>query len=95
MDDAHLSLRLPGDLASALDRLAETRGVGKSKLVREAVGQYLTGNTAPEDATPLLAADFRKVWDALPHLSVDEATAFDTDVQQARAALAPPDDPWA
>lgn len=95
MDDAHLSLRLSGDLASTLDRVAESRGVSKSKLVREAVTQYLTGGTTRDDAAPLLAADFRKVWDALPHLGVDEATAFETDVQQARAALAPPDDPWA
>ena len=95
MDDAHLSLRLPADLASTLDRIAELRGVGKSQLVREAVSQYLTGGAARDDAAPLLAADFRKVWDALPHLSVDEATAFETDVQQARAALALPDDPWA
>ena len=95
MDDAHLSLRLPADLATTLDRLAESRGVGKSKLVREAVSQYLTGGTARDAAAPLLAADFRKAWDALPHLSVDEAAAFETDVQQARAALALPDDPWA
>lgn len=95
MDDAHFSLRLPADLASSLDRIAESRGVGKSKLVREAVSQYLTGGAARDDAPPLLAADFRRVWDALPHLSVDEATAFETDVQQARAALALPDDPWA
>ena len=95
MDDAHFSLRLPTDLARTLDRFAESRGIGKSKLVREAVSQYLTGGAARDDASPLLAADFRKVWDGLPHLSVDEATAFETDVQQARSALAPPDDPWA
>ena len=95
MDDAHFSLRLPGDLARTLSRIAESRGVGKSKLVREAVSQYLTGGAAREDVAPLIAADFQKVWDALPHLSVDEAAAFDTDVQQARAALAPPEDPWA
>lgn len=95
MDDTHLSVRMPVDLASTLDRLAESRGVGKSKLVREAVSQYLTGGAARDDAARLLAGDFRKVWDALPHLSVGEATAFDTDVQQARAALALPDDPWA
>lgn len=95
MDDAHLSLRLPADLARTLDRMAESRGVGKSRLVREAVSQYLTGRTAPDDAAPLLAADFRKVWEELPHLSVDEAAAFETDVQQSRAALALPEDPWA
>lgn len=95
MDDAHLSLRLPDDLASLLNRVAKARGIGKSTLVREAVTQQLTGGSARDGAAPLLAADFRKVWDALPHLSVDEAAAFDTDVQQARAALAPPDDAWA
>lgn len=95
MDDAHLSLRLPGDLARALDQVAESRGVGKSKLVREAVVQYLGGGGNRPDEAPLLAGELRKAWDALPHLSVDEATAFDTDMQQARAALAPPEDPWA
>ena len=95
MDDAHLSLRLSADLASSLDRIAESRGVGKSQLVREAVSQYLTGGAVRDDAPPLLAADFRKVWDALPHLSADEAIAFETEVQQARAALKLPDDPWA
>ena len=95
MDDAHLSLRLSADLASSLDRIAESRGVGKSQLVREAVSQYLTGGAVRDAAPPLLAADFGKVWDALPHLSVDEATTFETDVQQARAALRLPDDPWA
>lgn len=95
MDDAHLSLRLPGDLAKTLDHVAEARGVGKSKLVREAVAQYLSSGGCRSDEAPLLAGELRKAWDALPHLSVDEATAFDTDMQQARAALAPPEDPWA
>lgn len=95
MDDAHLSLRLPFELARTLDRVAESRGVGKSKLVREAVTQYLTGSVERPDDSPLLAGVLRRAWDALPHLSVDEAAAFDTDVQQARSALAPPQDPWA
>lgn len=95
MDDAHLSLRLPVDLARTLDHVAEARGVGKSKLVRDAVAQYLSGGGSRPDDAPLLAGDLRKAWDALPHLSVDEAAAFDTDMQQARAALAPPEDPWA
>lgn len=95
MDDAHLSLRLPAELARTLDRIADARGVGKSKLVREAVSLYLTGGTARDDAEPLLAAEFRRIWDALPHLSADEAAAFETDVRQARSALALPDDAWA
>ena len=95
MDDAHLSLRLPSDLAKTLDHIAESHGVSKSKLVREAVVQYLGGGGKNPEEAPLLAGELRKAWDALPHLSVDEATAFDTDLQQARAALAPPEDPWA
>lgn len=95
MDDAHLSLRLPSDLARTLDHVAEARGVGKSKLVREAVAQYLSSGGSRPDDIPVLAGELRKAWDALPHLSVDEATAFDTDMQQARAALAPPEDSWA
>ncbi|MDE3151621.1 MAG: CopG family transcriptional regulator, partial [Gemmatimonadota bacterium] len=37
MKDAHLTLRLPADLAALLDRRARERDTGRSQLVREAV----------------------------------------------------------
>jgi hypothetical protein len=95
MEDAHLSLRLPDALADALDRAAAAKGLPKSKLVREAVAQYLTGGAPRPNRPPRSAREFLLIWDALPHLSVDEATRFDTDIQSARSSLAPPVDPWA
>lgn len=95
MEDSHLTLRLSADVALSLRRLAESRGVPKSRLVREAVAQYLSGGTLRAEVSPLLARDFKTMWEALPHLSVDEATRLHTDLQLARTALAPPDDPWA
>lgn len=95
MEDSHLTLRLSADVALSLQRLAESRGLPKSRLVREAVAQYLAGGAPRTEASPLLARDFRAMWEALPHLSVDEATRLDTNLQRARTALAPPDDPWA
>ncbi len=95
MEDAHLTLRLSADVVQSLERLAESRGMPKSRLVREAVAQFLNGDATRPEAPPLSARDFKAVWESLPHLSVDEATRLDTDLQRARAALAPPDDPWA
>ena len=95
MSNAHLSLRLPDYLATALDRAAAARGIGKSRIVREAVGQYLARDVARGEAAPLLAGEFRTIWEALPHLNVDEAATFDRDGREARATLALPDDPWA
>jgi hypothetical protein len=95
MEDSHLTLRLSADVVQSLERLAESRGMPKSRLVREAVAQYLSGDAPRPESSPLLARDFKAVWESLPHLSVDEATRLDTDLQRARAALAPPGDPWA
>lgn len=95
MRNTHLTLRLTVDLARSLERLAASRSLPKSHLVREAVAQYLSGDAPRPEASPLLARDFKALWESLPHLSVDEATRLDTDLQRARAALAPPGDPWA
>ena len=95
MKNNPLTLRVADDLAQALERLADSRGIPKSRLVREAIAYYLGADTTRSDKSPLLARDLVPVWDTLPHLTIDEAARFDTDLRQARAALAPPDDPWA
>ena len=46
------SFRLPSELSRALTRLARTRGVPKSQLVREALERYLA---APETVTTSLS----------------------------------------
>jgi len=95
MTDTHLTLRITGDLAKALARMADARSIPKSRLVRDAIAHYLAAGTQRSGEPPLLAGDLMQLWDALPHLAIDEATQFDTDLRQARAALAPPDDAWA
>ena len=40
--DAQITLRLPKELARQVARIAKTRGVKKSQVVREAVADYLS-----------------------------------------------------
>ncbi len=94
MKDTHLTLRLPHALAEKLDRAAELRGVPKSGVVREAVAHYLVAGKQRPDSPPLLAGEFARIWDALPHLTIAEAGKFDTDLRRAREALPLPVDPW-
>lgn len=95
MEDAHLTLRLPEAVVKELEREAEQRGIPKSRLVREAVASYFVGGTRQAEPPQLLARDLARQWDELPHLTIDEASALEIDLQQARAAIAPPGDPWA
>lgn len=95
MNRTHLTLRIPDDLATALERLTESRGVPKSGLVREAVAQYLVAGKTRLEVPPLRARDFMLMWDALPHLTVAEAAGLDADLTRARSDLLPPGDPWA
>jgi predicted transcriptional regulator len=95
MRDTHLSVRISDELAASLERLAEARGTPRSGLVREAVAQYVVSGAPRADAPQLLARDFKRAWEALPHLAPEEAAALDTDIRQARSTLLPPDDPWA
>lgn len=94
MKDAHLTLRLPHDLARELDRAAELRGTPKSGLVREAVAHYLEAGKQRPEAPPLLAGEFSRIWNALPHLTIAEAGKLDADICRAREALPPLVDPW-
>ena len=56
MNKAHLTLRLPADLARSLARWARVRGVPKSQVAREAVARYLAP-TSEERSPPFTAGD--------------------------------------
>ncbi len=95
MKDSHLTLRLPADLARALDRRAGERDLGRSQLVREAVTAYLSGAAATSSARVMPSGrELAERWAALPRLSDDEATALGNDIDAARRALPAPEDGW-
>ena len=94
MQNAHINLRLPSDLANELTRVADARGIPKSGLVREAVAHYLVAGKQRPEAPTLLAGEFARIWDALPHLTMAEAENLDADTCRAREALPPLVDPW-
>lgn len=48
--DTQTTIRLPRELASALEALAEERGVAKSQIIREALERYLASNVEPTRA---------------------------------------------
>lgn len=50
--DAQITVRLPQDLAQALERLAAERGIGRSELLRQALRAYLEGPTTAETERP-------------------------------------------
>ena len=94
MKDAHLTLRLPAELARALARWARARHVPKSQVVREAVARYLS--PPPSARTPpVTAGDFADRWATLPRLTAEEARDFEADIAAARGALPPVRDTWA
>lgn len=93
MKDAHITLRLPADVARALVRRARDTGVAKSHLVREAVASYL--GARPTSARPsMTAAELAERWPTVPRLTPDEATALAADLAAARTALPPPPTAW-
>ena len=94
MKDAHLTLRLPEDLARTLERAADARGVAKSMVVREAVTEYLAGH-GPRAVVPTARArDVANLWRAIPPLGAEQGNAFARDIEASRDELAPPHDPW-
>jgi len=96
MKDSHLTLRLPADLARALARLARTRRLPKSQVVREAVVSYLAPSSAPAERPPRVTArTFGERWAALPRLTPEEVCDLEADIAAARAALPPVRAPWA
>ena len=95
MKDSHLTLRLPADLAAALDRRAGERDLARSQLVREAVTAYLAGAGAAASERPAPSGrELARRWGAVPRLTDDEATAFGADIAAARGALPAPEDGW-
>ncbi len=95
MKDSHLTLRLPADLAAALDRRAGERDLGRSQLVREAVRAYLAGAAATSSAHIMRSGrELAERWAALPRLGHDEAAALGDDIVAARRALPAPEDAW-
>lgn len=93
MKEAHLTLRLPAELARALARRARDAGVAKSYVVREAVTAYLAGLRTATPTT-VTAAELAARWRALPHLTPAEASTLGDDLAAARAELPEPRTAW-
>ncbi|MBL8996296.1 MAG: ribbon-helix-helix protein, CopG family [Gemmatimonadetes bacterium] len=89
-----VSVRLPRELARALERSAAARGVPKSAVVREAVSQYLI-DPPPRPAVRLVSgADLARAWAQRPRLAPGDAEAFERDIREAREFPLPQQDPW-
>lgn len=94
MKDSHLTLRLPATLARLLERLAHTRGLPKSHLVREAVAIYVGGVDMDRGERTITARELAKRWRSIPHLTPEEADDLSTDIADARAKLPTPESRW-
>jgi len=93
MKESHLTLRLPADLARALEQRARARGVPKSQLAREAVARYLS--TASTPVRPAFTGgDLADLWPSLPRLTAAEAEALETDIEAGRRELPPVRTAW-
>jgi Arc/MetJ-type ribon-helix-helix transcriptional regulator len=92
----YLTLRLPAELARALSRLAKTRRLSKSAVVREAVERYLAPPAPEEPTRRVTGRELAALLDSLPRLSPEEAKAFARDLARARSELAQVEarDPW-
>lgn len=93
MKDKHLTVRIPADLARALARWAQERGVPKSQVAREAVVRYLAPATL-QRVPPFTAGDLLDLWPSLPRLTAEEAEAFAEDIAAGRRELPPVRDAW-
>lgn len=97
MNDSHLTLRLPADLAWALARWARERGVPKSHVAREAVARYLAPSPSPlpdERRARITARALAARWPSVPRLTAEEAGAFEADIAAGREALPAVRPPW-
>lgn len=94
MKDSHLTLRLPAALARLLDRLARTRGLPKSQLVREAVAIYLGAEDIGPTERTITGRELAKRWRTFPRLTPDEAADLLADIAGARAKLPAPEPRW-
>jgi len=93
MKRSHLTLRLPAELARALERWARGRRVPKSLVVREAVARFLSPGSVSTGAA-LTAGELAARWRGLPRLTEADAAAFDADIVAARGTLPPLNTPW-
>ena len=95
MKDDYLTLRLSRELARALARWARHRGVPKSRVVREAVANYLApGSAGTEPPRTVTAVELAARWPLLARLAREEARAFGADLATARRELPPARVPW-
>jgi hypothetical protein len=98
MENSHLTLRLPADLARALARFARGRGASKSQVAREAVARYLAPSAAPAEPAARAGVTARILaarWADLPRLTPEEARGLGADIAAARAGLPAVRAPWA
>lgn len=89
MKNSHLTLRIPAALARLLDRLARTRGVPKSQVVREAVATYLAPTSEWASPPVVTCAELANRWASIPRLDQAEADELADDIADARAAVPP------
>lgn len=94
MNQTHITLRLPGDLAKSLSRLARARHVSKSQVVREAVASYLGGASLPVESRPVTALELAARWPRIPRLTPEEAAGMAADIEASRVALPLPPVSW-
>lgn len=89
-----LTLRLSADLSRALRRLAKLKGVPKSQVVREAVAEYVSASSARSVVEEISARAVALSWPRMPRLTPEEASAFATDIGDARESLVLPPAAW-
>lgn len=95
MKDAHLTLRLPADLVEALDARAAQDRTAKSQVVRDAVVRYLTQDRpAHPEPRQVTARELAAKWQALPHLTPEDAAAFEADIARTSELMPLPESPW-
>ena len=94
MKDAHLTLRLPANLARALARWARAHRVPKSHAAREAVARFLEPESWPYTTRALTARELKERWRAIPRLTDTGAAEFARELATARKELAPLRPSW-
>jgi len=94
MKASHLTLRIPAELEKILDRLARTRKIPKSQIVREAVMGYLASPLEESRGGTLTGRELAEKWTSIPKLDPDEAEDLSRDVVRARNELPRPKSAW-
>lgn len=94
MKDAHITIRLPSALADQLSARAAELDLPRSRVVREAVVEYLAGTRSALSPNKLTATEFVEAWRRMPHLTRDEAEAFGSDIDAAVRELPPVESAW-